>query len=108
AGAAMHVEQLATSGLLAIGWSAVRFGGWRAGTALASRFAGLEGPDVSQLCRALLPTAGVTHGLPAVPARAAPLWGGRLDAVVPPVVAINQRAGPIVFRSALAQAGEIG
>jgi trehalose 6-phosphate synthase len=108
AGAAMHVEQLATSGLLAIGWSAVRFGGWRAGTALASRFAGMEGPDVSQLWRALLPTAGVTLGLAAVAAGEYPLWGGRLEAVVAAVVAINQLAGPIVFRSALAQAGEIG
>ena len=108
AGAAMHVELLATVGLVALVLSGVRVAGWRVGTAIGARASGLESHETRFLWRALLPTAGVTLGLASAVAADHAVWGLRLEAIVVGVVALNQLAGPIVFRASLAQAGEIG
>ncbi len=108
AGASIHIELLATVGLVALGLSGLRLVGIWTGTRVGGRVTGSTGPDVRLLWRALVPTAGVTLGLAAVVAAEQGAWGSRLDALVIAVVALNQLAGPILFRAALAQAGEIG
>jgi trehalose 6-phosphate synthase len=108
AGAALHVEVLATVGVVALLLSGVRLVGWRIGTLAGARVSGLSSPESRLLWRALLPTAGVTLGLASALAADHAGWGVRLEALVIGVVAINQLAGPIVFRAALSQAGEIG
>jgi len=108
AGAALHVELLATVGVLALVLSAIRLVCWRFGTMVGSHVSGLAPGEARLLWRALLPTAGVTLGLASTLAADHAGWGVRLEALVIGIVAINQLAGPIVFRAALSQAGEIG
>ncbi len=108
AGAALHVELLATLGFVAFVLSAVRLFGWRIGTLAGARWSGLDPEHARLLWRALLPTAGVTVALAAVVASEHGVWGVRLEGLVVALVAINQLAGPIFYRAALSQAGEIG
>ena len=107
-GAALHVEVLASVGALAVGLSLVRLAALRAGTVAGVRLTGVTTPNVSLLWRALVPTASITLGLAAIVATQYPEWGVRLQTVIVAVVALNQLAGPILFRAALAQAGEVG
>ncbi|HWB15137.1 MAG TPA: trehalose-6-phosphate synthase [Vicinamibacterales bacterium] len=107
-GASMHVEAVATIGTFAVGLTALFAGFLRVGVSVGARVTGDTTPVVrSLLWRALLPTAGTTVGWAAV-AIALPDWGSRLQAAVVAVVAITQLVGPIIFRAALVQAGEIG
>ena len=107
-GAALHVELIATVGLVGLALSALRLLALRSGVLIASRLTGTTSPDPALLWRTLLPTAGVTLGLAAAAAAEHGLWGMRLEALVVAVVGINQLASPILLRSALAEAGEIG
>ncbi len=107
-GAAIHVELIATFGLFALGLSALRLVGFRVGTYAGDTLMGTRSPETTMLWRALLPTAGVTLSLAAAVSTGPVDWGSRLGALIVAVVAINQLAGPILFRAALAQAGEIG
>ncbi|MCC7044066.1 MAG: trehalose-6-phosphate synthase [Acidobacteria bacterium] len=108
AGASLHVELLATVGVIALVLSGVRLAGWQIGSLVGAKVSGLASGETRLLWRALLPTAGVTLGLASAVASDHAVWGVRLEAIVVAVVAINQLAGPIVFRAALSQAGEIG
>jgi trehalose 6-phosphate synthase len=107
-GASMHIEALATVGLLAVVLSALRILAVRSSIRAAVRVTGGEWPGSDLLWRALLPTAGTTIGLVALAVRELPDWGPRLQALIVAVVAINQLIGPIIFRAALVQAREIG
>jgi trehalose 6-phosphate synthase len=107
-GAALHVEVLASVGLLAVGLSVVRLGVLRAASSVALRVTRIDVPGSQWLWRALVPTAGITLGLAAIVAGQHPQWGLRLQTMIVAVVALNQLAGPILFRAALAQAGEVG
>jgi alpha,alpha-trehalose-phosphate synthase [UDP-forming] len=107
-GASMHVEALATVGLIAVALSALRILAVRTSIRAAVRVTGGEWPGSDLLWRALLPTAGTTLGLVTLAVRELPDWGLRLQALIVAVVAINQLIGPIIFRAALVQAREIG
>jgi trehalose 6-phosphate synthase len=107
-GASIHVELIATVGVVALALSALRLVSLQAGTRVGDWIGGTTSSVTPLLWRALLPTAGVTLGLAAAVAVEHAVWGARVEALVIAVVAINQLAGPILFRAALAQAGEIG
>ena len=107
-GASLHVELLASVGIAALIVSAVRLFGLRLGARVGARVTGMDTTASRLLWRALLPTASVTIGLAAAVAAEHAEWGLRLEAVIVAMVAINQLAGPIVLRAALAQSGEIG
>jgi trehalose 6-phosphate synthase len=107
-GASMHVEALATVGLIAVALSALRILAVRTSIRAAVRVTGGEWPGSDLLWRALLPTAGTTLGLVTLAVQELPDWGLRLQALIVAVVAINQLIGPIIFRAALVQAREIG
>ena len=107
-GASMHVEAIATVGVIAAGLATWRLMSLRAGTRVAAHALGLNSPEVGQLWRALLPMAGVAIGLVAVLAAEQPGWGTEVQTVVLAVAAISQLAGPILFRASLVQAREIG
>ncbi|MEO7189826.1 MAG: trehalose-6-phosphate synthase [Vicinamibacterales bacterium] len=107
-GAALHIEVLATVGALAVVLSLIRIAALRAGTRFGIRVTGIKTPGVTLLWRGLVPTAGITLGLAAMVASSYPEWGMRLQTVIVAVVALNQLAGPILFRAALAQIGEVG
>lgn len=108
AGASLHVELVASVGVLALVLSGVRLAAWWTGCQVGAKLGGLESGGPQLLWRALVPTAGVTLGLAAAVGADHVVWGVRLEAIVVAVVAVNQLVGPIVFRAALSQAGEIG
>jgi len=107
-GASIHVEVLATVGVVALGMTAARLWVIRGASRVAGRLAGADTPEAGLLWRAFVPTAGVTLSLALIVAVEHPDWGGRLQAVIVAVVALNQLIGPIIFRAALVQAKEIG
>jgi len=52
--------------------------------------------------------AGVTLGLTILVAREFPDWGLRIQSLMVALIAIHELLGPVLFRAALARAGEIG
>jgi Kef-type K+ transport system membrane component KefB len=106
-GASVHIEAVAVIGAMAIAIAAIRVFILRGAIAVSARVTGESSPAVSLLWRALVPTAGATIGVAAAVMALAD-WGTRLQAPVLAVVAVTQIIGPIVFRAALSEAGEIG
>jgi Kef-type K+ transport system membrane component KefB len=108
AGASLQLDALATIGSVAVAVSGLRmlliWLGARAGT----RSAGIGQPAAGLLWMGLVPQAGVTLGLTLIIAGEFPDWGSRLQTLVVALIAIHQLAGPVLFRAALARAGEIG
>ncbi|MCM2258013.1 MAG: cation:proton antiporter [Vicinamibacteria bacterium] len=83
----------------AVVWQACRWG---------TAWSGLEPAVGAGVWRGLVSQAGVTLGLAAVVAGEFPSWGERVQAVVIGLVALHQVVGPVLFRRALEQAGEVG
>ncbi|HEY7511014.1 MAG TPA: cation:proton antiporter [Vicinamibacteria bacterium] len=108
AGASMHVDALATVGLVALAVSAVRMAAVRAGVALGSRAAGLSPPLSRLVWMGLVSQAGVTLGLTILVAAEFADWGATLQTLMVALIALHELIGPILFRTALARAGEIG
>jgi hypothetical protein len=81
------------------------FGIW-IGTQLGTRWAG-EPEDGPLVWKGLVSQAGVALGLATLVAQAYPARGGELAAVFVGVIACNELLGPIFFRRALNQSGEI-
>jgi alpha,alpha-trehalose-phosphate synthase [UDP-forming] len=107
-GASMHVEALATIGLAALAVSGLRLLLVRTGARAGAMLAGASGQEFDLLWRALLSTAGVTLSFVVIIAAEHPGWGVRLQTLIVAVVALHELAGPILFRAALVQAGEVG
>lgn len=76
------------------------------GTQVGARWAG-EPEDGPLVWKGLVSQAGVALGLATLVAQAYPTRGGELAAVFVGVIACNEFFGPILFRRALAQSGEI-
>jgi Kef-type K+ transport system membrane component KefB len=108
AGASLHLDALATIGVLAIGVAAVRFGFIRLGTWAGLRAAGLEGDPGRLAWMGLVSQAGVTLGLTIVVANEFADWGARVQTLMVALIAIHEVVGPILFRRALMTAGEVG
>jgi trehalose 6-phosphate synthase len=106
-GVSMHVEAVATIGLVAVLLAALRVFWIRVAIRAAIGLAGVTTPAASSLWRALVPTAGATLGLAAIAVLDLPDWAPRLQALIVAVVAITQLVGPIIFRATLSEAGEI-
>jgi Kef-type K+ transport system membrane component KefB len=108
AGASLDVGALAASGLLALGLALLRTGAIWAGAGLGVRAAGIT-PQISSLVwLGLVSQAGVTLGLATIVAREFPSWGGPVHTLVLALTALHVLVGPVLFRAALARAGEIG
>jgi alpha,alpha-trehalose-phosphate synthase [UDP-forming] len=107
-GASMHVEAVATIGLVAVALTVVRLASIRVGTAVAAHTAGRRLPEAGRVWRALIPTGGATMGLAAAIVVDHPTWAPEMQALIVAIVALNQLIGPILFRATLEQAGEIG
>jgi trehalose 6-phosphate synthase len=107
-GASLHLDALASVGLMAAALAAVRVLLVRETVRLGARVAGLHTPEGREVWRAVVPTAGVVLGLAAGIALEFPDWGGRLQATVIAVAAISQLVGPVLFRDALVSLREIG
>jgi trehalose 6-phosphate synthase len=108
AGASIHLEALATVGVAAVAISIVRLVFVRWGSRLGARAAGVDSAESRLLWRALMTKAGVALGLGVLAAAEFPTWGARLQTLVVAVIALHDVIGPILFKSALNQAKEIG
>jgi len=108
AGASLQLDALATIGLTAAGLSAVRLLVLRGSVAGAARLAGVAGETGDQVWMGLVSQAGVTLGLTILVASEFPTWGVHLQSLMVALIAMHELVGPVLFRAALARAGEIG
>ena len=108
AGASLQIDALASIGLIAVFVAAVRLGLIRGSSAVASRMSAVP-PEVGGLVwTGLVSQAGVTLGLAVLVAREFPDWGIAVQSLVVALNAIHAVIGPILFRSGLSRAGELG
>ena len=108
AGANLHLGALAQVGMLAVGIAALRMVLIRTAASLGARVAGLDGEAPSLAWMGLVSQAGVTLGLAILINAEFPDWGGRLYALIVSMITLHETIGPILFRTALTRAGEIG
>ena len=107
AGASLHLDALAVIGLTAAAISLVRMAAIRGAVAAAIRWSGLH-RDYEQVWMGLVSQAGVTLGLTILIASEFEDWGGRVQSLMVALIAMHELIGPVLFRAALARAGEIG
>jgi Kef-type K+ transport system membrane component KefB len=108
AGANLHLGALAQVGVLATAITALRMVLIRVTARAGARVAGLQGEAPSLAWMGLVSQAGVTLGLAILINAEFPDWGGRLYALIVAMITLHETIGPILFRSALARAGEVG
>jgi Kef-type K+ transport system membrane component KefB len=108
AGARIDVETLVAVGPLLLVIPAVRMLGIRVGTGLVGW--AISAPPVVQkrIWTGLLGQAGMTLALAKAIADGFPAFGTKLETIILGVIAVNQVAGPILFRWALVKSGEVG
>ncbi|MGH7586298.1 MAG: cation:proton antiporter [Gemmatimonadales bacterium] len=107
AGAELQLDVFATMWPVIVGLALLRAGGIWAGAALGSRVGGAEEPVRRYAWMGLVSQAGVALGLATLVAQRFPGVGASIQAVVVGVIALNEMAGPVLFRQALQRAGEI-
>jgi hypothetical protein len=108
AGAALQIDALAVIGWLAVGVSVLRGALIWFSTKLGAAYAGIGPPNGSLVWMGLISQAGVTLGLTLLVAGEYPTWGATIQTLMVALIALHQFAGPVLFRAALARAGEIG
>ena len=108
AGASLHLDALAAVGLAAAAASFARLAAIRLSTVAATRLSGADPAVASSVWMGLVSQAGVTLGLTVLVAREFPNWGGRIESLMVALIAMHEMIGPVLFRAALARAGEIG
>jgi Kef-type K+ transport system membrane component KefB len=108
AGANLHLGALAEVGLFAVAISGLRLLLIHGSAKLGARAAGLAGEAPSLAWMGLVSQAGVTLGLVILINAEFPDWGGKLYALIVSMITLHETVGPILFRSALIRAGEVG
>jgi Kef-type K+ transport system membrane component KefB len=108
AGASLQLDALATIGWVAVAVAALRMLLIWAATAAGVRYAGTPQPAAGLVWMGFVSQAGVTLGLTLIVAGEFPTWGVTLQTLSVALIALHQVVGPVLFRAALARAGEIG
>lgn len=108
AGASLRLDALRETGVMAAGLAVVRLGLIRGGAAAGARAGRVASPDRDLLWRGLVPQAGLTIGLTVIIASEYPEWGVPLQTLALAMIALHLLVGPVLFRTALVRAGEIG
>jgi Kef-type K+ transport system membrane component KefB len=108
AGASLQLDALAVIGWLAIAVSALRMALIWGSMKAAAAYARIPPPLGDMVWMGMVSQAGVTLGLTLIVAAEYPTWGGMVQTLVVSLIALHQLIGPVLFRSALARAGEIG
>ena len=106
-GASLELDALAAIGGTALALAAVRLALIRMTAAAGVRLAGLPRTPGGLVWMGLVSQAGVTLGLATIVAAEFPGWGTVVQTLVIALTGIHVLVGPILFRSALARAGEI-
>jgi Kef-type K+ transport system membrane component KefB len=108
AGANLHLEALAEVGVFAVAIAAIRMALIHTTAKVGARVAGLGGEPPALAWMGLVSQAGVTLGLAILINTEFPDWGGKLYALIVSMITLHETIGPILFRSALSRAGEVG
>jgi Kef-type K+ transport system membrane component KefB len=108
AGASLDLDALRAIGWVALGVGTVRLLLIRGGTRLGARLGGVDPPLGTLVWTGLISQAGVTLGLTLIVAAEFPPWGATVQTLTLGLIALHQLVGPVLFRNALARAGEIG
>ena len=108
AGAALQLDALAAIGWIAILASALRMGLIWLSMKAGAAYAGIGPPIGDKVWMGMVSQAGVTLGLTLIIAGEYPTWGATVQTLVVSLIALHQLVGPVLFRAALARAGEIG
>jgi Kef-type K+ transport system membrane component KefB len=107
-GASLQLDALALIGWTALALAALRLVLIRTTATYAARLAGLADMPGRLVWMGLVSQAGVTLGLATIVADEFPGWGAAVRTLVVSLTALHVLAGPVLFRAALARAGEIG
>jgi Kef-type K+ transport system membrane component KefB len=79
----------------------------RVGMSLGARWSGVSEEERRYTWLGLVSQAGVAIGLATIVAQAYPQLGAQLRGMLLALIAVNETVGPVLFRRALANAGEI-
>jgi Kef-type K+ transport system membrane component KefB len=108
AGTSLHLDALATVGLVALAIAALRIVFIRVGVELGTRGTGLDPVASRYAWMGLVSQAGVTLGLTIIVASEFPEWGIHVQTLMVALISIHELVGPVLFKAALARAGEVG
>jgi Kef-type K+ transport system membrane component KefB len=108
AGANLHLDALASLGVVAVFIALARGALIRFGSQAGAYVAGIDGQPPRLAWMGLVSQAGVTLGLAIIIGTEFPDWGARLQALIVALIAMHEMVGPILFRAALSRAGEVG
>lgn len=108
AGASLQVDALAVVGAAAVVIVGIRMLLLYGGSLVGARLAAGEPESSRMLWRGLVSQAGVTLGLTVLVATEFPDWGRRFEMLMVAIIALHELIGPILFKSALVRAGEVG
>ena len=108
AGASLQLDALAIIGWVAVAVSALRMLLIWAGARAGAAYARIGPPAGGLVWMGLVSQAGVTLGLALLVAAEYPTWGNTVQTLMLGLIALHQLSGPVLFRAALARAGEIG
>ena len=108
AGGSIHLRELAVLWPVALGAVALRAGALYVGTRIGAEWAKAEEVVGRYTWMGLVSQAGVALGLATVASRALGDMGLRIHTMFLAMIAIHEIIGPVLFRMALARAGEIG
>jgi Kef-type K+ transport system membrane component KefB len=108
AGTSLQLDVLAVVGLTAAAVSLVRLIAIRLSVHVAARLSGIPREIGDSMWMGLVSQAGVTLGLTILVASEFPTWGLHVQSLMVALIALHELAGPVLFRGALARAGEIG
>lgn len=108
AGASLHLDALAAIGVAAVAVAVARIAMMRAGTHVALKISGVTDDNSRLLWMGLVSQAGVTLGLAILVANEFGGWGQAIQTLIVAMIALHELTGPILFKAALARAGEVG
>lgn len=107
-GAEIHIRAFLLVAPFAIATAVVRAAGIWAGIHVGARLSGTDKTTAARLPYGMLPQAGIAIGLANLMESSFPGWGRGAATLMLGTIMVNQLVGPIVFRSALLRAGEVG
>jgi Kef-type K+ transport system membrane component KefB len=108
AGASLQLDALASIGSVALLVAALRLVVIWAAARAGAVYAGVDPATGNLVWMGLVSQAGVTLGLTLIVAGEFPTWGLTIQTLVVSLIALHQLVGPVLFRTALARAGEVG
>ena len=107
AGAAIHLDELATLFMIAAPVAVLRGISIFAGSRVGGRWASISEPERKYLWMGLISQAGVAIGLATAVASVYPTLGTAVQALALAFIPINELIGPVFFKRALTFSGEL-